>query len=307
MSGSRPDNAKAPLIKGAFRDPSVNQFLDALWLESGLSKATLAAYAADLRALLRTLPSQLLAEATEAQLVASLEAGSNSPRTRARRLAAWRRYFGWLAREVPGTANPTEFIHVQRPNRSLPRLPTEAMVERLLEAPDVSRPEGLRDRAMLELMYATGLRVSELVNLRLAELSLAQGLVRVTGKGGRQRLVPVGEEACHWVHRYLKEARSRLAGSRVLDVVFVSVRGSAIARQSFWELVRRYGRRAGLGNDLHPHRLRHAFATHLLNHGADLRAVQELLGHQDISTTQIYTHVAQARLKALHAEHHPRG
>jgi integrase/recombinase XerD len=293
----------------AVSSPEFQAFLTALLLEEGLSVATRAAYLSDLKLLLRSLDSQgvALAEATQTELAVALLAGGAGTRTQARRLASWRRFYRWQRREFPGSADPTEFLSVRRSPRKLPRLPSESMVERLIEAPDLNRPEGLRDRAMLELMYASGLRVSELVRLPLGALSLAQGLVRIIGKGARERLVPVGDEACHWIGRYLSEARLTLARGRRLDTVFLSVRGGPLSRQTFWHAVRRYGRLAGAGDDLHPHSLRHAFATHLLNHGADLRAVQQLLGHRDISTTQIYTQVAQARLKALHAEHHPRG
>jgi integrase/recombinase XerD len=281
----------------------------ALLLEEGLSSASRSAYASDLRLLARALAAAgtPLARAGAAELEAALPLHAAGPRTRARRLSAWRRFFRWCRREGLREDDPTEFLALERQGRRLPRAPSEAAVERLLAAPDLERPEGLRDRAMLELMYASGLRVSELTGLPLAAVGLVQGVVRVHGKGGRERLVPMGEEARIWLERYLAQARPRLAGGNGHPAVFLSRRGLPLSRQAFWLSVRRYGRLAGLGEDLHPHSLRHAFATHLLNHGADLRAVQQLLGHRDISTTQIYTQVAQLRLKALHARHHPRG
>lgn len=286
--------------------PEVLRFLTVLLLEEGLASATRTSYASDLRLLARALGGSVLT-AEAAQLTAALPVAGASPRTQARRLSAWRRFYRWCRREGLREDDPTEFIALGRRGRRLPRSPSEGAIERLLAAPDLSRPEGLRDRAMLELMYASGLRVSELTGLPLAAMGLIQGVVRVHGKGGRERLVPMGEEARLWLERYLREARPLLAGALGHPAVFLSRRGLPLTRQAFWLSVRRYGRLAGIGDDLHPHSLRHAFATHLLNHGADLRVVQQLLGHRDISTTQIYTQVAQARLQALHARHHPRG
>ncbi|MFN7780608.1 MAG: site-specific tyrosine recombinase XerD, partial [Betaproteobacteria bacterium] len=223
------------------------------------------------------------------------------------RLATLRRYYRWALRDGRLAADPTlRLINAKRPPR-FPKSLSEAQVEALLAAPNVETPLGLRDRAMLELLYATGLRVSELVGLRLIEVSLNDGLVRVLGKGSKERIVPLGEEARDWLQRYLAQARAALLAGRAAEAVFVTRRAAPMSRQMFWNLIKRYARRAGIGAPLSPHGLRHAFATHLLNHGADLRVVQMLLGHADISTTQIYTHVARERLKALHAQHHPRG
>ncbi|HSN34249.1 MAG TPA: site-specific tyrosine recombinase XerD, partial [Ideonella sp.] len=228
-----------------------------------------------------------------------------------RRLTVFKRYFRWALRERLLEADPTLRLAPARQPLRVPRTLTEAQVEALLAAPDVGTPLGLRDRAMLAQMYASGLRVSELVGLRSVHLSLADGALRVTGKGNKERLVPFGAEAHAWLARYLKEARPAILGARPAHALFVTVRSAApdgsMTRQAFWQLVRKYARQAGVAVPLSPHTLRHAFATHLLNHGADLRAVQLLLGHSDISTTQIYTHVARERLKALHAAHHPRG
>jgi integrase/recombinase XerD len=292
-------------------DPLVDRFLDALWLEDGLARNTLAAYRRDLDALGRWLTSRdsSLPTAGEADLAAYL--ASQHAVTRAatanRRLAVWRRFYRWAVRERVAADDPTVRLRSARRAARFPNTLSEAQVEALLAAPDDATTLGLRDRAMFELLYATGLRVTELVTLRLSQLSLAEGLVRVIGKGSRERIVPLGELARDWIERYLKRSRPTLLAGRVADAVFVTQRGESMTRQMFWVLVKRYATRAGIHAPLSPHGLRHAFATHLLNHGADLRVVQMLLGHADISTTQIYTHVARARLKTLHAEHHPRG
>jgi integrase/recombinase XerD len=292
-------------------DPLVDRFLDTLWLEDGLSRNTLAAYRRDLAGLSRWLSARAvsLPGASEADVTAYL--ASEHPVTRAstanRRLAVLRRFYRWAVRERVAADDPTVRLRGARRAARFPRTISEAQVEALLAAPDDSVALGLRDRAMFELLYATGLRVSELVNLKLSELSLTEGLVRVMGKGSKERIVPLGEVARDWVERYFKRGRHELLDGRVSDAVFVTQRGEGMSRQMFWVLVKRYALRAGIQAPLSPHGLRHAFATHLLNHGADLRVVQMLLGHADISTTQIYTHVARARLKSLHAEHHPRG
>ena len=288
----------------------IERFLDTLWAEEGASDNTRLAYRTDLRNLASHAQANgtQLSNLSEADLYAWLSVQSRgSARTAARRLSAARRFYAYLLRERRIDEDPTLRVQGPKLGRPLPKTISERDVESLLEAPDVTSPLGLRDRAMLELLYATGLRVSELVTLRMPGLNLRQGVVRVVGKGSRERLVPLGEEATRWLGRYLLDARSELMRGQENDAVFPTTRGGPMTRQAFWHLIRRYALQAGLEVALSPHTLRHAFATHLLNHGADLRVVQLLLGHADISTTQIYTHVAQARLKALHATHHPRG
>ncbi len=292
---------------GAADAALLDRFCDALWLEDGLARNTLAAYRADLVQLAAFLRGRGLARAGEDDLFAFLASCRGRASSAARRIASLKRFYRWCVRERIVAADPT--LRIDRP-RCAPRFPktlSEADVEALLAAPDTATELGLRDRAMLEVLYASGLRVSELVGLRTFEVNLEAGLLRVSGKGSRQRLVPLGEEAVEWTRRYLAEARPALLGARTSDALFVTARGAPMTRQAFWRNLRRYGERAIPGKRLSPHVLRHAFATHLLNHGADLRAVQMLLGHADISTTQIYTHVARERLKALHARHHPRG
>jgi integrase/recombinase XerD len=286
-------------------------FLDAVWLEDGLSPNTLAAYRRDLALLAQWLAARTrrLAEATEFDLqgyVAERHAGSR-PSSSNRRLTVFRRFFRWLVREGRRPDDPTQRIASARQPARFPKTLSEAQVEALLAAPQVIEPLGLRDRAMLETLYATGLRVSELVGMSSLSVSLVDGVVRVVGKGNKERLVPLGEEARDWIERYLREARPVLLAGRSSDALFVTVRGAAMTRQMFWTLIKRHAFAADIHAPLSPHTLRHAFATHLLNHGADLRVVQMLLGHADITTTQIYTHVARERLKALHAAHHPRG
>ncbi|MFT3720213.1 site-specific tyrosine recombinase XerD [Pseudorhodoferax sp.] len=294
----------------------VDAFIDALWLEQGLARNTLAAYRRDL-----TLYAQWLAGQGGRGLDATCEAdlhayfAARHARTKAtsanRRLTVFKRYFRWALREGAIAADPTLRLQSARQPLRVPKTLTEAQVEALLAAPDVQAPLGLRDRAMLELMYASGLRVSELVSLRTFQIGLKEGVLRVTGKGGKERLVPFGELAQEWLERYLHEARPELLAGRQSEDLFVTSRGAqagqAMSRVMFWSLVRKYALAADIRVPLSPHTLRHAFATHLLNHGADLRAVQMLLGHADISTTTIYTHVARERLHALHARHHPRG
>ena len=292
-------------------DPLVDRFLDSLWLEDGLARNTLAAYRRDLEGLGRwlALRETSLVTAGEADLAAYFASQHAATRaaTANRRLTVLRRFYRWALRERLSAVDPTLRLHAARRTARFPVTISEAQVEALLAAPDVSTALGLRDRAMFEVLYAAGLRVSELVGLKLGELSLTEGLVRVVGKGAKERIVPLGEEARAWVERYLAGARPGLLAGRVADAVFVTQRAAPMTRQMFWILVKRYAAKADIRAPLSPHGLRHAFATHLLNHGADLRVVQLLLGHADISTTQIYTHVARARLKALHAEHHPRG
>jgi integrase/recombinase XerD len=294
-------------------DPLIDRFCDLLWLEDGLAEATLAAYRRDLAAFAAWLSAargKSLDAASDGDIEAYLGwcfGQRRSARSAARYVSALKRFYRHLLRESRIAADPTRNLDTPKLPRQLPGTLSEAEVETLLAAPDVQTATGLRDRAMLEVLYATGLRVSELTGLRLTALNLADGVLRVTGKGGKDRLVPLGEAAVDWTRRYLAEARGVILGQRVSDAVFVTARGEAMTRQTFWHLIKRHARAAGVERALSPHTLRHAFATHLINHGADLRVVQLLLGHSDISTTQIYTHVARARLKSLHAQHHPRG
>jgi integrase/recombinase XerD len=290
----------------------IERFLDALWLEHGLSENTLTAYRSDLQGLAHYLARQQggLLDADRAELLGYLqwrvEQGAK-PRSSARLLSSIRRFYRYLVRERLLAEDPSARIDAPKLGRALPKSLTETEVEALLTAPDSSELLGMRDRAMLEVLYASGLRVSELISLTLSQVNLQQGLVKVIGKGNKERLVPLGEEALGWLERYLRESRGLLLGASQSDVLFPSRRGSAMTRQAFWQLIKRYAVQAGISKSLSPHTLRHAFATHLLNHGADLRVVQLLLGHSSLSTTQIYTHVARERLKSLHAQHHPRG
>lgn len=291
----------------------IDQFLDALWMERGLSENTLSAYRSDLSQFGQWLGEEgagtlleVRREQIQGYLAHRLEC-RRSPRSTARLLSSLRRFYTWLRREQRVAEDPTALIEAPRLGRSLPRSLSETEVEALLQAPDTATPKGLRDRCMLEVLYATGLRVSELVNLQVAQLNSQQGVVRVTGKGQKERLVPLGEEALGWLQRYLQEVRPGVLNGKVADAVFLSNRRQSMTRQTFWHLIKGYARQAGIEKPLSPHTLRHAFATHLLNHGADLRVVQMLLGHSDLSTTQIYTHIARARLQELHAQHHPRG
>ena len=285
----------------------VDAFCDALWLEDGLAGNTLESYRRDIGQLAVFLAGRGLGSAQEADLMAFFAARKGRASSAARQLSSLKRFYRYCLREERIAVDPA--LRLDSPRR-VPRFPktlSEADVEALLAAPETETPLGLRDRAMLEVLYASGLRVSELVALRLFEASLDAGVVRVVGKGAKERLVPLGEEAVEWLRRYLAEARPKLLGRRACDTMFVTERGAGMTRQAFWHNIKRYGARAIPGKSLSPHVLRHAFATHLVNHGADLRVVQMLLGHADISTTQIYTHVARERLKALHAKHHPRG
>ena len=285
-------------------------FCDALWLEDGLSQNTIAAYRADLQQLQSHASGDLL-KVDETALFGFLASKKGRASSAARRVSSVKRFYQYCVRERLVKADPT--LKIDPPKRT-PRFPkslSETDVEALLAAPNVGTAMGLRDRAMLETLYATGLRVSELVGLKTLATNLDSNVVRVLGKGSKERLVPLGEEAAHWISRYLKESRPELKGKRErkkeTEALFITARGDGMTRQAFWHLIRRYGVRAIPGKRLSPHVLRHAFATHLINHGADLRVVQMLLGHADISTTQIYTHVARERLKQLHAKHHPRG
>ncbi|MDR2853314.1 MAG: site-specific tyrosine recombinase XerD [Burkholderiaceae bacterium] len=291
---------------------AIDDFIDVLWLEQGLSQNTLAAYRRDLMLFARWLGARgrALGEASESDLQAYMGArlaDQGKASSANRRLAVFKRYYRWALREQRISADPTLRLLPARQPLRVPKTLTEAQVEALLAAPNVATPLGLRDRAMLELMYASGLRVSELVKLRGFELSLADNVLRVIGKGDKERLVPFGEEAQRWLERYLSEARPAILAGQQTHDLFVTARGAGMTRVMFWILVKKYALAAGIRAPLSPHTLRHAFATHLLNHGADLRAVQLLLGHADISTTTIYTHVARERLKQLHARHHPRG
>ena len=290
----------------------LQRFVDALWIEDGLAKLTLDAYRRDLTLYAHWLADRTgraIASSTESDLLAYIahrHAGSRAT-TANRRLTVFKRFFRWALRERLVAEDATLRLgHARQPLR-VPQVLSEAQVEALLGAPDVATPLGLRDRAMLELLYASGLRVSELVTIATVRVDLRAGVLRVVGKGSKERLVPFGAEAQDWITRYLAEARNAILAGQQSDALFVTARGAAMTRQMFWALVKRHAATAGITAPLSPHTLRHAFATHLLNHGADLRAVQLLLGHADISTTTIYTHVARERLRALHAAHHPRG
>lgn len=290
---------------------SVDAFIHYLWLEDGVSEATRSAYATDLAVAVRLLGEVALHEAQDKDIQAifaqMLEAGKK-PATLSRMRTTLKRYFRFLCARGERTDNPMMQLAPARANaRRLPRSLSEADVEALLSAPDTQELIGLRDRAMLEVLYASGLRVSELVGLPMDGVLLREGVVRIWGKGGKERLVPMGEEAQAALEAYLHRARAPLLAGKTSRAVFVTARGEALTRQAFWYRIKHYAALAGIDRDISPHTLRHAFATHLLNHGADLRAVQMLLGHADLSTTQIYTHVAKARLAALHAAHHPRG
>ena len=291
----------------------IDEFCDALWLEDGLSRNTLDSYRRDLTQLSGWLQKQhgkALPAAGHADLLGYLAwkvKGRAKATTTSRQLSSLKRFYRYCLRQGKIKSDPTLKIDSPKLPRPLPKSLTEEDVEGLLAAPETEKALGLRDKAMLETLYASGLRVSELVGLKLSQVSRDMGVVRVIGKGSKERMVPVGEEALAWIQRYLKEARPELLGARASEDLFVTARGAAMTRQMFWHLLRRHAVRAGLKKPISPHTLRHAFATHLLNHGADLRVVQLLLGHSDISTTQIYTHVARERLKQLHAKHHPRG
>ncbi|MBF5003485.1 site-specific tyrosine recombinase XerD [Diaphorobacter caeni] len=292
---------------------AIDEFMDALWLEDGLARNTLDAYRRDLTKfadwLITQEPPIELNQAGETHLQGYFAARHAETRATSanRRLTVLRRYFHWALREKRITVDPTVRMQAAKQALRVPKTLSQQQVEALLKAPDVDSMLGLRDRTMLELMYASGLRVSELVTLKTFHLGLREGVLRIMGKGGKERLVPFGEEAMRWLERYLAESRGAILGGQQTDDLFVTQRGAGMTRVMFWVIVKKHAQIAGITSPLSPHTLRHAFATHLLNHGADLRVVQLLLGHADISTTTIYTHVARERLKALHAQHHPRG
>jgi integrase/recombinase XerD len=293
----------------------LDEFIDALWLEDGLSRNTLTSYRADLMRLIQWLRQKdqaniQLTKVTQADLLAFLSdritLGMKASTT-CRELTSIKRFYRYLLRQEKIDTNPALNIDSPKISRHLPVSLTESEVEMLLAAPDIQQLLGLRDRTMLEILYAAGLRVSELISLTVSQIRADMGVVRILGKGNKERLIPLGDEALHWLDLYQHEARLVLLAGRQSNMLFVTTRGSAMTRQAFWYLIKRYAQQVGIMKPLSPHTLRHAFATHLLNHGADLRVVQLLLGHSDISTTQIYTHVARERLKQLHARHHPRG
>jgi len=290
----------------------IDRFLDTIWMERGLSVNTLGAYRADLMALKRWLAKRdtSLIFATRADLLAFIAWRAKEgakPRSTARQLSSFRRFYRFILREGMIAEDPTARIDMPKIGRSLPRSLTESEVESLLAAPDTHDPLGHRDRTMLEVLYATGLRVTELINLRHSEINLTQGVLRVRGKGERERLIPLGDESQNWLRDFLAGPRVEILLERHTDYLFPTRRGDRMTRQAFWHIIKRYAKKAEIEGKLSPHTLRHAFATHLLNNGADLRVVQMLLGHSDLSTTQIYTHVARARMKELHSQHHPRG
>ena len=294
------------------QDLLIERFLDTIWAERGLSDNSLQSYRHDLLHLQNSLVirNKTLKAATREDLLAVLAAEiqqGKSPRSVSRYLSAYRQFYRWLVREGAISSDPVALIESPKTGRGLPKALTEQQVETLLAAPDLDSRLGKRDKSMLELMYASGLRVTELVLLKSIEVGMNEGVLRVTGKGGKTRLIPFGEEARAWIERYLKEARGVILDGQIDDALFVTARGGAMTRQMFWTLIKKHALVANINAPLSPHTLRHAFATHLLNHGADLRVVQLLLGHSDISTTQIYTHVARERLKRLHQMHHPRG
>ncbi len=307
VAASRP-----PAEREAPDRDAIDEFCDTLWLEDGLAKNTLDAYRRDLSMFAEWLAQErgkpLFAARTE-DLHAYFAARHDTTKATSanRRLAALKRFYQLALRQNKISVDPCLKLKSAKQPPRFPKTLTETQVEALLAAPDVNTPLGLRDRTMLELMYASGLRVSELVLLKTVELGMNEGVLRITGKGGKTRLVPFGEEARAWIERYLREGRPAILHGQIADALFVTGRGGAMTRQMFWTLIKKYALRAQINAPLSPHTLRHAFATHLLNHGADLRVVQLLLGHADISTTQIYTHVARERLKQLHAQHHPRG
>lgn len=297
---------------GAASQAMIDEFCDTLWLEDGLAKNSLEAYRRDMRLFAQWLQAErgknlLAAHADDLHAYFAARHADTKATSANRRLAVLKRFYQLALRQNKISDDPCLRMKSAKQAPRFPKTLSEAQVEALLEAPDVNSPLGLRDRTMLELMYASGLRVSELVLLKSLEVGMNEGVLRVTGKGSKTRLIPFGEEARAWIERYLKQARPVILNGQVDDALFVTARGGAMTRQMFWILIKKYALRADINAPLSPHTLRHAFATHLLNHGADLRVVQLLLGHADISTTQIYTHVARERLKKLHAQHHPRG
>ena len=299
---------------GKLKDPKalIDRFLDAIWMERGLSENTLGAYRADLMALQQRLSEKSvdLAAASRADVmdyIAWRVEGGAKPRSTARQLSSFRRFYRYLLREGLIADDPTANIAMPKIGRALPQSLTEDEVDALLAAPNVAEPLGHRDRAMLEVLYATGVRVSELINLRMSQINLNQGVLRIIGKGDRERLIPLGDEAQDWLREFIEGPRVEILLERQTDYLFPTRRGDRMTRQAFWHIIKRYAKKAGVVKKLSPHTVRHAFATHLLNNGADLRVVQLLLGHSDVSTTQIYTHVARERMKELHSRHHPRG
>lgn len=310
MASSELTQEQAQLV--ARSEELVDRFLDAIWMERGLSQNTLGAYRADLMTLCRELAvaGKKIDEAEKADLLdfiaGRVESGAK-PRSTARQLSSFRRFFRYIMREGMRSDDPTVDIEMPRIGRSLPKTLSEDEVDSLLNAPNTDEPLGHRDRAMLELLYATGLRVSELINLKQSQVNFNQGVLRIVGKGDRERLIPLGEESQRWLKDFIDGSRMEILLERQTDYLFPTRRGDRMTRQAFWHIIKRYAEKASIRKKLSPHSLRHAFATHLLNRGADLRVVQLLLGHSDLSTTQIYTHVARERLKDLHSTHHPRG
>ena len=310
MASTDQNNPDSKLV--ARSEELIDRFLDAIWMERGLSQNTLGAYRADLMTLARGLAEsgKSIEQASKADLlgfIADRVQGGAKPRSTARQLSSFRRFYRYLVREGLRDADPTADIEMPRIGRSLPKSLSEDEVDSLLNAPNTDEPLGHRDRAMLELLYATGLRVSELINLRQSQVNFNQGVLRIVGKGDRERLIPLGDESQRWLTDFIDGPRMEILLERQTDYLFPTRRGDRMTRQAFWHIIKRYADKAGIRKKLSPHSLRHAFATHLLNRGADLRVVQLLLGHSDLSTTQIYTHVARERLKDLHGEHHPRG
>jgi len=309
-SSNKQSTPESLIVTGS--EELVDQFLDAIWMERGLSKNTLGAYRADLMTLGRSLAETgtSINEAEKSDLLEFIakrvESGAK-PRSTARQLSSFRRFYRYIMREGLRGSDPTADIEMPRIGRSLPKSLSEDEVDALLGAPNTDEPLGHRDRAMLELLYATGLRVSELINLKQSQVNFNQGVLRIVGKGDRERLIPLGEESQHWMREFIDGPRMEILLERQTDYLFPTRRGDRMTRQAFWHIIKRYAEKAGVRQKMSPHSLRHAFATHLLNRGADLRVVQMLLGHSDLSTTQIYTHVARERLKDLHGEHHPRG
>ena len=288
----------------------IEQFLDAVWAEQGLSENTLSAYGSDLRIFAKWLKDKPMLEVDESVLtdfLASRHKDGIGTRSSARILSSLRRFYRYYIRENSIKVDPTALIELPHIGKQLPISLSEQDVELLLNAPDVNNARGFRDRAMLEMLYATGIRVTELVDLKFEQVSFRQGVVKIIGKGNKERLVPVGEEAMSWLENYMNQARKTLLHTRQCDYLFVTNRADNMTRQAFWHIIKRHAKTAGINKKLSPHTLRHAFATHLLNHGADLRVVQLLLGHADLSSTQIYTHIARERLKELHSKYHPRG
>ncbi|ATC81233.1 site-specific tyrosine recombinase XerD [Pseudoalteromonas agarivorans] len=303
-----PDDLPEPNTELNSNSDFLETFLDSLYLEQGVSENTLSAYRSDLDKFCQFLKGESLMTVTsldiESYLAYRVDLGLK-PRSTARSISALKRFYQYFVREKRIASSPLENIAQPKAGQSLPKTLSEAEVEALLSAPNIEEPMGMRDKAMLELLYATGLRVTELVGLRMEQINLRQSVVFVKGKGNKERLVPLGEEAMYWLEQFLKGGRAQMI-KHATDFVFPSKRGVGMTRQTFWHRIKHYAILASIESDLSPHTLRHAFATHLLNHGADLRVVQMMLGHSDLSTTQIYTHVANERLKSVHSEHHPR-